>query len=523
MLHDGLVEDGEPHRFDVALGALFLRADIGRLAAFASLPDVLERLGLYLAKSALLHALGYPHEIPEEVVQAEGGSLDAFFASWRDLRGAASLGSPAAGEGATAVIASTVLGCRVTVPHETREPAISVAESILAAFESLASTFLGAGVIAHEPVLSVSIRVTEFADAPWSFRCVEERGRPTFYVACRAFSPHILSPDEQVAVKTPLRDLVIAMFSRVAFLRDDEILEPLIGEDRALQRAIDFTSSFLVVGSELGLAPKTTVAEWVADGEESYPAVRTEAWDAALVAEAPQAHVDVPGTAADDRTCSPATPSPLPRPSRHSEVRTVSLIRIPLWERAKWRGVFFYSPPDEPPLMCLVFQQPDAARDILLGLQEDLGGVDDVSDALRITILRGIDAENPAYYRMVIGQSLPDATDAQAPALWLQMSRIHEMQPETSENLDRFLAAYNAAGSYGFSVATLNRHGEPLVVPTVIRKRQLTVRDAWTIGPGDLDAVGLREDDNVIVPKDVVEPPVRELQAWLAALGPSKP
>jgi hypothetical protein len=518
-LEDRAIEEGEFRQFDAALGVLFLRTDFSRLPAFAALPSVLERLGLYVAKSALLHALGHQHEIPEEVVPSDGNSQDEFFSDWRDQPVAVELRPADAGDGATTVLTSNVLGCRVSVTHEMREPAISMAESILAAFEALASTFLGADVLAHEPLLSVYVRVTELAQAPWSFRFVEERGRPTFHVACREFSPHTLSRSEQVAVKSPLRELMVAMFSRIVYLHEDGILKTLIGEDQALQRAVDFTSSFLVVGNALGTAPKTTVAQWLQDGDQNYALMRTVPWDKSLPAKAPQrasrAEVDAaqgpPGRAAP-------VPSRMPLVSRHSEVRTISVIRGTLWDRARWRGVFYYFPPGEQPLMCLMFERPDAAQEILLGLEEDLGGTDDVDDTLRITILRGIDAAHPAWYRVVIGQSAPDAPESgHAPALSLLMSRINQMEPETSENLDRFLAAYKAAGSFGFSAGMVGRHGEPRIAPTVIRKRQLIIRDAWTVGLNDADIMGVRADDNVLVPSEVTEPPIRAVQAWLAA------
>jgi hypothetical protein len=521
-LQDGPLDEDGLRQFDSALGVLFLRIDFAQLAAYAGLPDVLERLGLYLSKSALLHVLGHPHEIPEEIVHAEGGGLDDFFTTWRDQPVAADLQPATAGEGATAVITSNVLGCRVTVTYEMREPAVTLAESILAAFESLASTFLGAEVFAHEPAMSVYVRVTELADFPWSFRYVEERGRPTFHVACREFSPHSLSPNDQVSVKTPLRDLVVAMFSRIAILRDGEILEPLIGDDSALQRAVDFAPSFVVVGNVLGTAPKTTVAQWMAQDDQTYTPLRAVPWDSALPATAlepaPSNAAAAHGDIVEEEDRVPTTPSRMPRTSRHSDVRTMSLIRVPLWNRARWRGVFYLSVEGAPPLMCLMFERPDAAHDILLGLEEDLGGTDDLNDALRVTILRGIDAVHPAWYRVVIGQSLPDAAESgRAPVLSLMMSRINQMEPETSENLEHFLAAYDAAGSYHFSAGMAGKRGEPRVAPIVFHKRRLVVRDAWTVGLNDPDVVGVRVDDNVVVPGDVADPPIRALQAWLAA------
>ena len=48
-----------------------------------------------------------------------------------------------------------------------------------------------------------------------------------------------------------------------------------------------------------------------------------------------------------------------------------------------------------------------------------------------------------------------------------------------------------------------------------IAKRELNVRDAWQIGRNDPDVVGIREDDDPIVPDGQQNAPVLEVLRWL--------
>jgi len=72
--------------FDAILGIQLLGLDLDAPSQLEYLPNVLSRLGLFMARSALLYALGQPHELPNEMFKDED-SQDAelkFFLQWRD-------------------------------------------------------------------------------------------------------------------------------------------------------------------------------------------------------------------------------------------------------------------------------------------------------------------------------------------------------------------------------------------------------------------------------------------------------
>ncbi|MBV8330497.1 MAG: hypothetical protein JOZ61_08535 [Verrucomicrobia bacterium] len=59
----------------------------------------------------------------------------------------------------------------------------------------------------------------------------------------------------------------------------EERLRDLFGDELALERAVNFTSSFVSLGNILGYAPKTTLDAWIDGSALEYPVKRTETTD----------------------------------------------------------------------------------------------------------------------------------------------------------------------------------------------------------------------------------------------------
>ena len=213
-----------------------------------------------------------------------------------------------------------------------------------------------------------------------------------------------------------------------------------------------------------------------------------------------------------------------PKARKHTQVRTMSYIRIPLWNRAGWNGVFFITAAEdasEPPVMGLVFKNDEAAVDIFAGLQEELGE-EDLEDRLRVSIIRGISAKNPAWYRVVIGtelKALKGPTNAQL-AYAMMVSRLQTMTPNSSANLERFLANYATAGAYYLAAALMgeDRHQVKAIGKIRVNKKRLHIRQAWEIGPNDPDSAGIREDDEPLIPADKKDIPVLRLKEQMTGL-----
>ena len=189
----------------------------------------------------------------------------------------------------------------------------------------------------------------------------------------------------------------------------------------------------------------------------------------------------------------------------HSLMQTVSLIRIPLWDQAKWKGTAFIWTPDnlEPPLLAPIFEGAAAAGEIFRLWHEELGSCDE-KERLRITILRGVRRGEPYTYRVIFGLN-PDVELRETPkGLAVMVARVHTMEPTSHANLNQFLESFHAVGYYGLAHGVLESGASQpeLKSRPVVIKRHLFVRDAWQIGPNDVDLVGLQQDDDPIIPED---------------------
>lgn len=191
--------------FDAILGMLLLRTGIWDLKWLSSLPDVLDELGLHCSAVALRFALGHEKDLPKEVVgDNTGQALHAFFVRWRDQPAAQEIVSaPALYGQRVAKLDSNVLGCRIVVESENASPCVEIAESVLAATESLLSTGLSERIVAREPLLTMRFRKSDFVEAPFAFEVQEHEGRPHLEVQCAPFDAHKMSREVQARLSHP--------------------------------------------------------------------------------------------------------------------------------------------------------------------------------------------------------------------------------------------------------------------------------------------------------------------------------
>ncbi len=202
---------------------------------------------------------------------------------------------------------------------------------------------------------------------------------------------------------------------------------------------------------------------------------------------------------------------------KHGQVRTVSIIRGELWESAKWNATAFVGTFDnsEPPTLAPVFENAESAHEIFAQWKNHIG-VRDETDRIRVSIVRGVMADAPFAYRVVIGSNLPSELRRSTISYLASVSRINTMNPLSLENLDRFIEGYRVNGSY-FLTAALggpNVGGIQLLRDVQLLKHEIHIRQAWEIGRHDPDGVAILESDSPIIPKEVKDAPVVKLLEW---------
>jgi len=515
----------EEFDFDAILGILLLRTDPWELKRVSALPVVLDRLGLFSASAALLYALGYENDLPEGLLAKCGSPSDrlAFFLQWRDQPAAKDMPeAPAFYEEQNVELKSHLLGCDITIKSQNVSPCVELAESVLAALESLLSTGTVQVMASAEPALTIDVRRSDFAKEPFEFELQDNTGRPHINITCNAFTPHSISTGAQAKLKDKLFELLGAIFARIVITHDvPKVFESLLRDELALDRSLGFTGSFITVANVLGRNPKSQISSWSDSEAKEYPPVRPGVWDA----DSPRAKAPA------DSTIKPLTPGKGEPPDnlrnynrvKQSEILTVSLIRFALWDKARWSGTVYATGVENsnlPPELCLGFENAEAAKDIFHFWKAELGDRD-TDERLRVVIVRGISVQHPHRYRVLIGSNLDRELRARGVRHVVAVTRINTMLADSDANLERFLRSYQRAKSYILTAAAVTPQRSFAFIagcPKLI-KRELHIRQAWEIGKNDPDSVGILADDEPIVPGDQKSPPVKELLTWKRARG----
>jgi hypothetical protein len=192
-----------------------------------------------------------------------------------------------------------------------------------------------------------------------------------------------------------------------------------------------------------------------------------------------------------------------------------SIINIPLWDRASWGGVFYIVARydlDEPPGLGLIFKNGDAGRSIFEELQKKLGSKDP-DDRLRISIITGIDKQDPTAYDVVVGTNLPGSDAERGPREIVSVSRIHRMDKPDPLNLRRFEEQVTRTKLYGVFPVQARAGGREMEMfgDLAIMKDTIRIAPAWQVGENDIDCVAIMPDDDPIIPPDLADVPVLRL------------
>ena len=193
-------------------------------------------------------------------------------------------------------------------------------------------------------------------------------------------------------------------------------------------------------------------------------------------------------------------------------MKVVSPIDMQKWDAARWNAaMFMFASGDDkyyPPVLGLAYKNREPARSIFEGLIKRFGK-DDLENALRITIVRGISAKNPLAYGMIVGPNM-DNIPMRSGNIVMFASRIQRMYPSSLRSLDGFLDAFRLHKHYLLAPSHLPTHDstpEPML-DLVLEKHHLAVREAWKIGENDPDAMVLDIDDPPFIPHDQPNAPV---------------
>ena len=489
-----LSEDSHAHfakrleEFDLIFSCLAVNLPVETLQRLESIPDVLLGLGLPNSRTWLLYALGH-----EPAMRAEGSIPEEESAS-AVLELACQLSAQMPpdqrlrpfllNESAPGECVTLVSGVRIAIKHCGSLPSMLAAEAIAAALEVIFATLPERDAFGHVQSFELKVLETSGISEP-DFSIAGDQLSATVSWPV-AIEPATLAQDG--SLQRVLIEIAIRVVAATCVMRNTgDTLKALFETDAAAQRV----SSITIAGNSRNRVFGDKVArldKWTTLAPTSYP----------LQTVRPRI---VPPSNAERRPRTPAgTDTPQkeeqqpPRPTDHRLLTTLSVIDIALWNKARWRGVAFFDfGPGRPPAIGLMFDNGGAARAIFERWRGRFGQRDS-NDSIFVGIVRGISKSNPTHYRVLITSALPNSDEPEPDSrrLTTVASRIQTMEPETSENLERFLSAYRRTGAYWLAPVVLQPVGKPdLLADLAIFKRAVSIKAADEVGRHDIEIMAV--------------------------------
>ena len=510
---------------NLVLGLLLLRAPLSALKELEDLPDVLGHFGYFHARGALLYALGHESQLRDEGWISEGDndeSLRGFFFEWAGQPAREDLPKePELSTGDFVTLSSVVLGCEVTATAPNDLRSVQLGETVLGALESLLATSLTERVIPYRERLRLTLQ-PEDNDADLVTHHVDKIAGELIIKICYSRKRFPSTRRERIKFREWLWKLLGEVLQELLAISDPRYVERIMGQERALSRALDFADVPITVKNILGDSPRFRLSDWREDSKvQRYPLSRRSAWDDLGTAE----ERDKKG-ADQVQFGSGEPPAELldMDHAKHRDRRVISFIDIPLWDRAAWAATCFAlaKVAEAPPLFIIGFRDGDAGKSIFEGLRSRIGDID-ANDSLRVCVITGIDRKNPSSYKVIVGTNpkvVNEISNGGVVKQFAAVSRINRMDPADSRNLNRFLDRLKSTGR--FIIAPGQYDGQPkteAIFPELgIGKYKLHIRPAWQIAENDPDACALEPEDEPIIPPEVTDPPVaralKRISAW---------
>lgn len=507
-IEENILSENDVQTFDAFLSQIILNTDFKSIDQLKSVPDFLDRYELFVSRSVLLYVLGHESIVKEEYELEFNQEYIDYLKLVRDTYLGVETPLVINCDKRCMTLQSVVMGCEIQVVFPFKTPFVEFSETLLSVIESFISTNIVDRMVAMEPRLEIEVISDDEDDISISHVFEDKSNILKVEVTCSSFSSNMLDVSGQRIIQEWLQEFVIDVFVYVLSpTYTEEDLVSMIKDDRAIERSVSFGSCLVGLYNIMGDdAVNDIKLLFNNDDFIKFSKVRNIAWDI----EFPK----ISNLNSDIKNLVPGegdVPKELSNPERiaHSSIKLQSLIVARLWDKAKWQGAGFVSYEQGAPELLILFKDEGVASLIFEGLKSHIG-LDDSNERLRVSVIRGVDKDNPFHYRIVISENI-SVSDS---SIFHILSRIHTMTPSNSINLDRFLESYKENGKYYISHAAIE-NGEIRSINNDIKvsilKHELNVINAWEIGPNDIESTAIQNDDNPFIPDGVSHAPILDV------------
>ena len=494
---------------DIVLGILLLKTDLWELKWLTFLPVILEEMHLYQSSMSLLYALGYEDHLRSEGAIPTSESSEKVKALFMEsLKQPVNYDLPESPElikSSKVVMRSVILGCAITVEAVNNPLSINLAETILSALEAFLATSLDGELVPYRSNLKIIVRPSDFITGALEHQISEFDSEGQIIIK---HSPTLQrsSTENQGAFRSWLGKFIIDATLQISMVRDlDSFTDRILKNELSLGKALNFSDVSIAMENILGQTPRFTLSDWEKfAGSNRYELRRNLPWH--------HGETVINNSKTEVASLRPGKGEP---PAnlididhlKHKDRPVISLINVPLWNKAEWGATAYICYPEAIPILVLGYKNSEAARQIFKEWRGKVGEIDK-EDQLRVSIITGIDTKHPASYSVVISSNPKILKNTQRQ--FVLISRINRMDPPNSRNLDLFIEHYKNTREYILVPAHFTAESKfpELFIDLKINKADLNIRPAWQIGEHDPDVVAIAANSDPIIPNDVKDAPV---------------
>lgn len=464
---------------EYGLACIFLTLTDDELHKIESVPDILEGLGQFAARSALLYTLGYSDVLREDCSLPATESDEAVHEFYSLLAS-----QPIAKQTRGVLIVNgvdrqclttSILGMRVELFFEGSETLILVAEAILGSLEAFFATALEQRVVAHTEKFKILLtESTEVAEPAVVTESLDMEARVRW--------PHGLSVvnfERQGEVRKFLAEVSVNVLATTMVIDDVAVFLDKLYGDEDVQRRMAM------------IATTPNSYHRVMSCHVSRLSDRKEAIRSEYPVKSPRPQlklVDFPVSESDDEDEDGIEEHKAPK--SHRAIRVQSVIDTHAWDRAQWTATGFLQYRGRPGI-ALMFKDEAAAKKIFERWQERFGS-DDTKEEIYLAIIKNLPEQDPHHYIVMITSKSPEATDLDPKQSIVVATRSMTMTPPSSSNLEQFLTAYSAAHEFYLMPSVISPQGAVTMFHEVaVLKRTISVKNAKDLGPKDVERVAL--------------------------------
>lgn len=503
VINDKFIDEDKIINFDGCMANLILSCNLKEIQELEYLVDNLEELGLFYSQITLLYALGYKNKVQELL---ESSNDEDVLKSMLDLRDY-DTGHPTSKVLPSLpqynIYSTKILGCEIRLSFPNKTPFIELTEAILTSLESFLATALIDDIIAKIPIVNIDIVSFEDSEKLISHEhTVNDRGT-VFEILCHPFLWEDLNQNNKPIIGEWFISFIADAIDECFIIKDSKrILEKLITEDKVLTRSMMFETCLGAIYNILGKNSNNDLLKKLTQGNH-FPLLRETPWDLSFPKQ------DVIATEPIELGDHENIPIFDMERHTHKDIAITQLIRSDLWDATRWKATGYISYQNQPPCMLLLFLDKEQGLNIFRDLVKQLTN-EDKNERLRISVLRGIDSDNPAHYRIVLSENIQKGSKAK---MFIMPARIKTMEPSDSLSWTQFEDAYNEYGSFKLVPAFINK-GKPypdVELSLAISKKQIIIKNAWEVSISDIEQIAIYPEDDILVPEGIVDPPFKKI------------